>query len=270
MPNSSRQKEASDGAILPRTGFRACSPMTHEWRLLRSGPCSPVWNMAVDEAMFRLMKLGAIPPTLRLFRWSPAAVSFGHFQDVASPELQDYLAQGYPLVRRPTGGLAVLHAGDLSYSMAGVPGESGFARDARGLYRQAHELLQEALASLGLQPALYAGGEQRSVSGLCSAVPMRSDIILDGDRKIGGSAQVRGGGAVLQHGVIHVPAGVSLDRFEEAVPRAFERSMSVRFAEATLSPSEIELATRLAEQKYNCDEWNLHGRDSSDLDEGRD
>jgi len=222
--------------------------------------------MAVDEAMYRLMKLRAIPPTLRLFRWNPAAVSFGRFQDVTSPELQDYLAQGYPLVRRPTGGLAVLHAGDLSYAMTGVPGESGFARDARGLYRQAHESLQQALTSLGLQPALYAGGEHRSMSGLCNAVPMRSDLILDGGRKIGGSAQVRGGGAVLQHGVIHVPAGVDMDRFEEAVPRAFEHTMGVRFVEATLSPAEVELATHLAEEKYDCDEWNLHGRDSSNPD----
>ena len=240
--------------------------MTHEWRLLRSGPCSPTWNMAVDEAMYRLMKLGAIPPTLRLFRWNPSAVSFGHFQDIESPELQDYLAQGYQLVRRPTGGLAVLHAGDLSYAMAGMPGECGFARNARGLYRQAHESLQEAFTFVGLQPALYAGGEHRSVSGLCSAVPMRSDLILDGGKKIGGSAQVRGGGAVLQHGVIHVPAGVSIDGFEECVPLAFERNMDVRFAEAPLSVAEVELATHLAERKYSCDDWNLHGRDSSNLD----
>jgi len=240
--------------------------MTHEWRLVHSGPCSPSWNMAVDDALYRLMKLRAISPTLRLFRWSPAAVSFGRFQDTDSPELQDYLAQGYALVRRPTGGLAVLHAGDLSYAMVGVPGESGFATSTRGLYRQAHEALQSALTSLGSRPELYTGGEERSTSGLCNAMPMRSDLILAGGKKIGGSAQVRGERAVLQHGVIHVPDGVDIDRLEEEVPQAFERTLGLRFAEAILSPAELELATCLAQQKYSSDEWNLHGRDSEDAD----
>jgi lipoate-protein ligase A len=240
--------------------------MTHEWRLVRSGSCSPAWNMAVDEAMYRLMKHRAIPPSLRLFRWSPAAVSFGRFQDLGCSEIQGYLRQGYPLVRRPTGGLAVLHEGDLSYAMVGVPGESGFATHARGLYLQAHESLQGALTSLGVQSALYAGDERRPVSGLCNAAPMRSDLILDDGRKIGGSAQVRGGGVVLQHGSIHVPADIDLDRFEEEVRRAFERIIVLRLVEAALSPAETELAMYLAERKYSCDEWNHDGHSSSDVD----
>ncbi|MFC2009270.1 biotin/lipoate A/B protein ligase family protein [Chloroflexota bacterium] len=242
--------------------------MAHSWRLIRSGSCSPAWNMAVDEAMFLLAQRRTQPPTLRLFRWSPAAVSIGHFQDVSLAEVQEYIKHGYPLVRRPTGGLTVLHDGDLSYSIAGVAGETGLSRSPRGLYRQAHEALREALSSLGLRPDLYGGGEQRTLAGLCNAVPMRSDLIVDGETKIAGSAQVRGGGAVLQHGCIHLPAGINLDLFEAAVPAAFENTMDLTLHEAVMSPEETTLAMHLDEHKYSRDEWNCHGRDSEALESG--
>ena len=238
--------------------------MTHTWRLIRSGSCSPARNMALDEAMYLLVKKRAIAPTLRLFRWEPAAVSIGHFQDTDTQEIREYLRQGYPLVRRPTGGLTVLHDGDLSYCIVGVPGEAGLSRSPRGLYRQAHEALQEALSPQGLRPDLYAGDEQRTLAGLCSAVPMRSDLIVDGSTKIAGSAQLRGEGAVLQHGCIHLPPGIDHDLFEREVPGAFERTMDLALVETTLSPEERELAAQLEESKYITSEWNLHGLEPSD------
>ena len=237
--------------------------MTHTWRLIRSGSCSPARNMALDEAMYLLMKKREIDPTLRLFRWEPAAVSIGHFQDIDTQEIRGYLGQGYPLVRRPTGGLTVLHDGDLSYSIVGIPGEAGLSRSPRGLYRQAHEALQEALSPQGLRPNLYAGGEQRTLVGLCNAVPMRSDLIVNGDTKIAGSAQVRSDGAVLQHGCIHLPAGISLELFEQAVPGSFEQVMGLNFVEDSLSPEETELAECLEKHKYGSDEWNLQAREPS-------
>lgn len=238
--------------------------MTYTWRLIQSGSCSPARNMALDEAMYLLMKKRANAPTLRLFRWEPAAVSIGHFQDIDTQEIRGYLGQGYPLVRRPTGGLTVLHDGDLSYSIVGIPGEAGLSRSPRGLYRQAHEALQEALSPQGLRPDLYAGGEQRTLSGLCNAVPMRSDLIVNGDTKIAGSAQVRSDGAVLQHGCIHLPVGIDPDLFEREVPGAFERTMDLALVETTPSREERELATHLEEHKYTTSEWNLHGLQPSD------
>jgi len=237
--------------------------MTYNWRLIRSGSCSPAWNMAVDEALFLFAKKKDRQPTLRLFRWEPAAVSIGHFQDIATQEIKEYLALGYPLVRRPTGGLTVLHDGDLSYSIVGLAGEAGISRSPRGMYRQAHEALQQALSPLGLRPDLYAGDEKRTLAGLCNAVPMRSDLIVDGSMKIAGSAQVRGEGAVLQHGCIHVPKGIDPDLFEQEVPGAFGRTMDLVLLEATLSPEERELAAALEAHKYSSDEWNLHGRETT-------
>ncbi|MCK5212296.1 MAG: lipoate--protein ligase family protein [Dehalococcoidia bacterium] len=222
--------------------------------------------MALDEAMYLLMKQRAISPALRLFRWSPPTVSIGRFQDVGSVDIQDYVNRGYPLVRRPTGGLTVLHDGDLSYAIVGIPGENGLLRSPRGLYRQAHEAFQEALSLQGLRPDLYSGAEQRTLAGLCNAVPMRSDLIVEGAKKIAGSAQMRGGGAVRQHGCIHLPPGINLDVFEEAVPASFERTMEFSFVDAPLTLEESELAEHLEVHKYSRDEWNLRGHDVPDLD----
>jgi len=236
------------------------SMITHSWRLVRSGQCSPTWNMAVDEALFLLAKRQDRIPILRLFRWEPAAVSIGHFQDTGTPEIEQYLGQGYPLVRRPTGGLTVLHSGDLSYSIVGNVGKDGLPASRRALYRQAHEAIRDALYVVGLRPDLYAGAEQKTLAGLCNAVPMRSDLIVNGDTKIGGSAQLRGEGAVLQHGCVHL--GTLLDHrlFEQSVPDAFARNMGLAFTDSSLSNEEIELAMHLQESKYTIDAWNLLGR----------
>jgi lipoate-protein ligase A len=235
--------------------------MAHEWRLVRSGAAYPAWNMAVDEALYRMMKAKATRPTLRLFRWDPPAVSIGRYQDAASDEVRALSQRGFALVRRPTGGLTVLHNGDVSYSMVGAPGEQGVARAPRGLYRQAHESLKEALDSLGMYADLYAGQEQRTLSGLCNAVPTRSDLIVGGVGKIAGSAQARGEGAVLQHGCVHLPGGLDPDSFEHAVPPAFERVLDLRLIEDELTTAETALAWELVERKYSRDEWNLAGRD---------
>lgn len=235
--------------------------MTHAWRLVRTGAADAAWNMAVDEAMYQLMRLRVLTPTLRLFRWNPPAVSIGRFQDAASDEVSACVQRGFPLVRRPTGGLTVLHDGDLSYSIVGVPGEHGVARAPRGLYRQAHECLKDALDGFGMPADLYVGQEQRTLAGLCNAVPTRSDVMVGGVGKIAGSAQVRGGGAVLQHGCVHLPGGLDVDRFERAVPAAFERVMALQLIEDTLTSEETSLARELVEHKYSRDEWNLAGRD---------
>lgn len=239
--------------------------MTTEWRLLRSGEGCAAWNMGVDEAIYRLILQDLAPPTLRLFRWRPSAVSIGRFQNIELPEIQLYLIQGYPLVRRPTGGLAVLHGSDLSYSIVGRVDDGGLPVSRRVLYRRAHEALKDALESVGIALDLYSGTEERSTAGLCSAVPMRSDLMLHRGEKIGGSAQVRSGNTVLQHGCVHIPCSVDYSRFEWAVATAFERHMGLRLIQGTLSAREAALAASLAQLKYKCDKWNLEGLAGDDL-----
>ncbi len=181
-------------------------------------------------------------------------------------EIQTYLEHGYPLVRRPTGGLAVLHENDLSYAIVARVGGGGLSTTSRrGLYRQAHEALMDALGALGVRLDLYSGIEERTSAGLCCAVPMHSDLILHGGQKIGGSAQIRGAHTVLQHGCVHAPTTLGSTRFEKEVSKAFERTMGLHLLESDLSPQEVELALYLIEHKYGRNEWNIDGRESPEV-----
>ena len=90
-----------------------------KWRLINSLPSSGTWNMAVDEAVLEAVMIEEVPPTLRLYAWEPECLSLGVAQpisDVAENVLSDY---GWDLVRRPTGGRAILHANEMTYSVIG-------------------------------------------------------------------------------------------------------------------------------------------------------
>jgi len=159
----------------------------------------------------------------------------------------------------------VLHGSDLSYSISGRVGEGGLPVGRRALYQRAHEALKEALERMGISLELFSGAEEHSAAGLCSAVLMRSDLILQSGEKIGGSAQIRSGNVVLQHGCVHIPCQVNYHQLECEVATAFERTMGLRLVEATLSAEEAALAAYLAERKYNSDEWNLNGIEGDDV-----
>src|SRR5689334_21751812 len=87
------------------------------WRLLRTGPAPGAWNMALDVALLEAAAREAAPPTLRFYGWAPPAVSLCRFQDVAAIDLDYARARGWDIVRRPTGGRAVLHHLELTYSI---------------------------------------------------------------------------------------------------------------------------------------------------------
>ena len=88
-----------------------------DWRLILDSPRDGAWNMALDEALWRSALAGAAPPTLRLYAWAPATVSLGRFQDTVAVDHAERGRRGIGLVRRPTGGRAVLHDRELTYSV---------------------------------------------------------------------------------------------------------------------------------------------------------
>jgi lipoate-protein ligase A len=153
--------------------------------------------MAVDQALLDAAEEGAA--VLRLYRWDPPCLSFGRNE----PALRRYdrariEALGLDVVRRPTGGRAVWHEHELTYAVACPASRFG---DLRTAYRRIHEMLAEAVASLGAVPAL-AGAPAGGLAldrGACFAAPAGGEVLLRG-RKVVGSAQVRQGGAMLQHG----------------------------------------------------------------------
>ncbi|HEY3724496.1 MAG TPA: biotin/lipoate A/B protein ligase family protein [Acidimicrobiia bacterium] len=141
---------------------------------------------------------GGAAPVLRLYRWSPPALSLGRFQPESDVDLTACRGLGVEVVRRPTGGRALLHGGDLTYAVA-MPRPPGTAGSVDALYRVLAAALVAGLAELGVTAAL---GRDRGPAGpVCFAAAQGADLRV-GDRKLCGSAQVQRGGVVLQHGSV--------------------------------------------------------------------
>ncbi len=262
------------------------------WRLIRSGFADGFENMAIDEALMLSCAEGASPPTLRLYGWRPPGVSLGYFQPVDGQIDQEECARrGYTVVRRPTGGRAILHDDEVTYSVsvrqADLPGGAKLLSS----YREISRGIEAALRRVGVA-ASPAAGETKSGSQVppaaCFARAARSDMTVDG-RKIVGSAQARRHGAILQHGSIplrvHVAdvaavmapdsrakaalgeaavsvsdaAGrqVSFEELCEALIAGFEQGLGVTLVPGNLTDEERTVAARLCATKYGTDAWNL-------------
>src|SRR5512133_1650859 len=93
------------------------------WRLIRTPAASGPWNMAVDEAILEFAARGEVLPTLRLYAWEPACLSLGYAQPASDVDLEALRSHGWEMVRRPTGGRAILHTDELTYSVSGPQNE---------------------------------------------------------------------------------------------------------------------------------------------------
>ncbi len=179
--------------------------MATVWRVLPYSAGNAAVNMATDEAILKAYAEGRVPPTLRFYTWEPGAVSCGRFQHISREvELSACAGLGLDVVRRPTGGRAVLHQGDLTYAV--VTGErDGLPTGTLAAYLHLSKGLLAGLTLLGLEAQLYTPkgkanpGAGRNPS--CFASPSWYELTLAG-RKIAGSAQRRESGAVLQHGAV--------------------------------------------------------------------
>jgi lipoate-protein ligase A len=184
------------------------------------GPRDPAWNMAVDDALLDLRQAGAITGTwVRLFGWAPAAVSIGRLQvPEAELDLAALRAAAVPVVRRSTGGKAVYHVNELTYSLIGGVPDPTWGVNLHETYRRVTELLVLALARLGIAttfaPRRTGGaGSTQSLAAACFAVAYGHELVHAG-RKICGSAQRRLTGAFLQHGSLLLgPEQAGLARF---------------------------------------------------------
>ncbi|MDQ1909719.1 biotin/lipoate A/B protein ligase family protein [Paenibacillus sp. GD4] len=179
------------------------------WRLVDSGACSPAYNMALDEAILTAHSEGLVPPTVRFYGWSPASLSIGYFQKAEGEvDLERVEREGLGFVRRPTGGRAVLHDRELTYSIIVAESYPGIPRGVTEAYRVLSEGLLLGFRHLGLDAAmvsLASEEEQRQYASMGSAAcfdsPSWYELVVEG-RKVAGSAQTRQKGVVLQHGSI--------------------------------------------------------------------
>jgi lipoate-protein ligase A len=174
-----------------------------EWRLLRHGPASGAWNMAVDEAVARAVGAGGAPPTLRFYAWEAPTVSLGYLQRMpGGVDLSACRRRGVGLVRRVTGGRAVLHDREITYSVAvalsgawrGLSVAQAFGRLGRGLIAGLKRL--GICGALGESGAGLPDGRGAAACFLARRLPA---ILVDG-RKLIGSAQRRWEQSLLQHG----------------------------------------------------------------------
>lgn len=174
------------------------------WRLIVDGAADGFTNMAVDEAILEAYVAGEAPPTLRFYRWQPPCLSIGYFQR-AGREVDAEACQrlGVDWVRRPTGGRAILHDREVTYSVVAGEEDPLVSGSIRESYRKISSALVAGLRRLGV-PAEMAPAERRGPglgSAACFDAPSDYEVTVDG-RKVIGSAQVRRAGALLQHGAI--------------------------------------------------------------------
>lgn len=170
------------------------------WRLLPLRSSPPAENVALDEALLRLHAQGRFPPTLRFYTWSRPAVTLGYCQHTSPLDPRACRDLGIEVLRRLSGGRAVLHGGDLCFSLVGGPGD-GLAGGTLEAYRRVGAGLLEGLRLVGIKATL--GGEvgRRPAPDLCFLRQDAGDVIHAG-RKLGGCSQAWYRSSLLLHGSI--------------------------------------------------------------------
>jgi lipoyl(octanoyl) transferase len=264
--------------------------MQERYRFVVSEPLAAATNMAIDEAIHLHHLRGAVPPTLRVFRWRRPAISLGRFQSIEREIDAARVDQlGVVLVRRPTGGRAVYHRDEFTYSIVigksyGVPSGvvAAYAYLARGLLA--------ALQNLGIAAVLSDEHVNKHPSAACFASSTQADLTSNGFKLVG-SAQVWKDDALLQQGslplaehageffsMLRYPSedergealrlyrekttplhsfrpGATWEEAARAFHAGFSSALGAEFVPAALTQSELELAEQLVAEKYSKLEW---------------
>ncbi|MBN2469813.1 MAG: lipoate--protein ligase family protein, partial [Anaerolineae bacterium] len=164
-----------------------------QWRLMITPDCDGAYNMALDQAILEQVGAGNSPPTLRFFSWQPACLSLGQAQPAADADLDRIRASGWGIVRRPTGGRAILHTDEITYSVALPKDHPVVKGDIVTSYRRLSSALLRALELLGLEAQADRRLEkvpEGAKGPVCFEVPSDYEITANGYKLIG-SAQVR-------------------------------------------------------------------------------
>ncbi|MFH1294507.1 MAG: biotin/lipoate A/B protein ligase family protein [Candidatus Aenigmatarchaeota archaeon] len=246
-----------------------------QWRLLETIEASGSRQMAIDEAMLVARSEGKIPNTLRFFKWKPPAITIGFFQSLEKEvDVKKANSLGVDVIRRYTGGGAVLHDKEITYSL--VVGEDEMPTDIIESYELICQGIVSGLALLGID------AEFRPIN----------DIVTNG-KKISGNAQTRKQGVLLQHGTLILDVDVkkmfsllkvpdekirdkmisaveervtsvrkeigheiSFEEIQEALTNGFQDVLKTNFIVSGLTECENQLAKKLEQEKYSAKNWN--------------
>lgn len=264
------------------------------WRLLHTPPASGAWNMAVDESILEHILRGESLPALRLYAWDPPCLSLGHAQPFADVDMERVKSHGWEVVRRLTGGRAILHTDELTYSVTGSASEPILSGSILESYNRIARALLFAVRELGLPVEMKEHITEPATLNLnpvCFEVPSTYEITVDG-KKLIGSAQARRKEGVLQHGslpltgdltricqalvfkdesarenaaqrllaratTVESVTGVKTDweKAAQTFVKGFESQLGIRFQRGELSRSESERAEELVKEKYANPIW---------------
>ncbi|MFH1486233.1 MAG: biotin/lipoate A/B protein ligase family protein [Chloroflexota bacterium] len=270
---------------------------TDTWRFLNLKSASGSWHMAVDEAVTQFHGLGTAPPTVRFYTWRPPCLSVGYFQSVRKDiDVGACVSQGIDLVRRPTGGRAILHDDELAYSIIALESEPAISGPVGDSFRKISAGIIEGLRILGINAAVGAQRPRRDTvprTPACFNAASPHEVTVRGS-KVVGSAQCRRGGVILQQGSIPLSldtgklfsflklpsqelaalarsqfearvlplraildAGVQAGEVAQALRKGLEMVLGVTLVEGELTMKEEKLAGELVSQKYGNQQWNL-------------
>lgn len=240
-----------------------------EWRLLSDGDHGAAWNMAVDLAILEAIEAGIVPATLRIYGWAETAVSIGRFQDARRDLNLAYCAShGIPVVRRPTGGRAILHGSDVTVSIAAPASMFGAGSSS---VQKAYDTLSPgylaAFVELGLP--LTQGRCERPAKREpdCFQVRSSADLLAaDGTKMIGSALRRVNGGLLMQSSIRRAGPGVrpsdvfssissdddcypleqvDEDAIHSAVIRGFQTALDITMCKSELTGWEEERAAAL-------------------------
>lgn len=268
------------------------------WRLLNYRTNNAFENMAIDEAIFRETITKKKSPTLRFFGWHPAALSIGYFQGIENEiNFNQCRLSGVAIVRRITGGKAVYHNNEITYSLTATDSEKLFPNNIVGTYEVISRCLARGLSFLGINAHLAKSNtiKKHTMTSRCFSVPSGNELLVEG-RKICGSAQMRAHGGFLQHGSLLItfdpdetaalilssqalesveklrcsvtavndviPSPISAEALCLALQKGFIEELGIRLTEEPLTASEKALSDQLL-GKYKSDAWNGERRKES-------
>jgi len=248
--------------------------------------------MAVDEAILQSVTDRRALPTLRLYAWNPPCLSLGYGQKSSDVDFERLAECRWDVVRRPTGGRAILHTDELTYSLS-LPADHDLAAGTViDSYRRISAALVSGLSRLGLMPQADRRAERsRQAAAVCFETPSHYEITIEG-RKLVGSAQLRRHDAILQHGSIplsgdlgricdglaypddasreaarrqvRAPAitlsealrtPISWQTAAQAIIQGFTETFDVTFTSEPLTPDEQTRAAQLASEIYTHPDW---------------
>lgn len=257
------------------------------WRLLNTGHLDGATNMAIDEAISRALQANLAPPTLRFFSWQPACLSLGQAQPGGDVDREACRAAGVEVVRRPTGGRAILHTDELTYSVIAPEREPRVAGTIVESYRRLSEGLLNGLMSMGVptRQVERLNNHDQDQGPVCFEVPSNYEIVFGG-KKLVGSAQMRKAGVVLQHGTLPLHGDIArislyltshpdpervrgrattveaaigrlidFDVAAEFMAQGFARALNLRLEPDGLTSEEQAWTEELRREKYARDEW---------------